>query len=291
MTQPFELHRVLVAALVAALFLTVSVPPAPARAAARPAQADQSDQAGQSGKTDQADQADQDRPSERLDRTEAIVPIEHADPKDVADVIRVFGVHAVAHPDLGLITIQGNRHGVDAARAAAVALDKPPAPTKSVQVIAYVLDASKTEDLAGGVPDELQPVARQLREIFGYRSVELIDTLAIRPLDGAGGQVVGTLPATDGRPAMPYRLGFNHAIVVQAEDGAGESVQLKGFTFTARTSGLPSESGESAQDLESVSRLDTDLEVRAGQKAVVGKAATAGKHQGLILVIAASVLE
>jgi len=278
MTQLFD-RRLSFAALFLAVLATV-VLAAPARA--RPAE-QTSDEA--------AAQAEASASQDMTDRSEAIVHIEHADPRDVADVIRVFSVHAVAHPDLGLVTIEGPRKGVEAARAAALELDRPPAPTKSIQVIAYVLDASKTEELRGGVPEGLDAVARQLREIFGYKGVELIDTLALRVLDGGSGEVKGTLSASDGRPAMPYNFGFTQSKVIPGEDGKLPSVRLAGFEFNARTSGLPSQSGETPQSLESVSRLVTDLEVRAGQKAVVGKAATAGEREGLIVVVSAEVLE
>ncbi len=284
MTQRFDLRRLFVAALVAVLFVTIHAAPAAGRA-----------QDPEPGATSGAEQAPvpaaDPEPADPAYRAQAIVHLDHADPHSVADVIRVFGVHALAHPDLHLVTIHGSKSAVEAARAAAVELDRPQAPTKSIQVLAYVLDASKTDELAGGVPDDLQPVARQLREIFGYRGVELVDTLALRVLDGGSGQVTGTLPASGDRPAMPYRLGFNRAEVIGGENGTAGSVRLDGFQFDARTSGPPSESGESPKDLESLSRLVTDLEAHVGQKAVVGKAATAGARQGLIVVVSISVLD
>ena len=278
MTQQVDSRRLLAALSMAALFAALLGAPALGQASDDPS----------SGSAQEAQVGSQ---RDSSDRTQAIVHIEHADPESVANVVRVFGVHALAHPEVGVITIEGPRKRVEAARAAAVELDRPPAPTKSIQVVAYVLDASKTAELAGGVPEDLGAVAGQLRQIFGYRGVELIDTLAIRVLDGGAGQVTGTLPASAGRPAMPYTLGFNGAKVIQGETAGSSSVRLTGFAFNARTSGLPSESGESPQGLESVSRLVTDLEVRAGQKAVVGKAATAGEREGLIVVVVATVLE
>ena len=272
--------------------LAVSSPPSRSRRSSPPSWArPRSGQASDDPSSGSAQEAQVGSQRDSTDRTQAIVHIEHADPESVANVVRVFGVHAIAHPEVGVITIEGPRKRVEAARAAAVELDRPPAPTKSIQVVAYVLDASKTAELSGGVPEDLDAVAGQLRQIFGYRGVELIDTLAIRVLDGGAGQVTGTLPASAGRPAMPYTLGFNRATVIQGEDKGSSSVRLTGFGFNARTSGPPSATGESPKDLESVSRLVTDLEVRTGQKAVVGKAATAGEREGLILVVSATVLD
>ncbi|MGD2115558.1 MAG: hypothetical protein PVG07_10920 [Acidobacteriota bacterium] len=219
---------------------------------------------------------------------QAIVEIEHTDPGDVAEVIRVFGVIATPNRDLGLVTIRGPRDAVDAARAAAVQLDRPPEPTPSIQVTAYVLDASKVEPLDGGVPPALAEVADQLREVFGFRGVELIDSLALRALDGGGGQVTGSLPASGERGVMPYRLGFNRAEVIHGER---TSVRLEGFSFHTTTQPDPEAAGEDAESRGDATRLITDLEVRTGQKAVVGKAASASARGGLILVVEVAVLE
>jgi len=269
-----SLRPVLTALFVAVLFATVLTPPLRAQAAAEHEQAPAQEES----------QARQGGP----ERGEAIVPIEHANPQEVANVIRVFGVHVVAHPDLGLVTIQGPREAVEAARAAALKLDVPPAPTKSIQVIAYVLDASKTGPLSGGVPAGLEGVARQLEEVFGYQGVELIDTVAVRVLDGSGGEVTGTLPSSDSRPTMDYRFGFNKAQLLQGER---PSVRLGGLLFSAVKTPLETTTDGKSQRAEGVVRLQSDVEVRTGQKAVVGKAAAAGAGAGLILVLEVQVLD
>jgi hypothetical protein len=219
---------------------------------------------------------------------QAIVEIEHADPGDVAEVIRVFGVIATPNRDLGLVTIRGPENAVEAARTAAVQLDRPPEPTPSIQVTAYVLDASKTDALDGGVPPGLDDVADQLREVFGFRGVELIDSLVLRALDGGKGQVSGSLAAGGARGVMPYRLGFNRAELIHAER---TSVRLEGFLFETTTLGSPGKDGEAPESRGDETRLVTDLEIRTGQKAVVGKAASASAREGLILVVEVAVLD
>lgn len=221
--------------------------------------------------------------------TQAIVEIRHADPEELDNVLRVFGIHAQAHPDLGLITLQGPPDRVAAAKAAAASLDRPPAPSKNVEVTAYVLEASRSNPLPGSVPGSLDAVADQLRNVFGFEGVELIDTLVLTVLDGAAGQVEGTFPGSADRYATPYRLGFNRADVIP---GDRPSVRLKGLSFSSVV--MRPKSGDEEAELvaDNPTRLESDIEVRTGQKAVVGQAASANLRSGtLILVLEVKVVE
>lgn len=223
-------------------------------------------------------------------RDQRIVEVEHADPERLASVLRVFRVSVQSHPDMRLITIAGETADVEAAAEAARRLDVPPEPTRSIEVTAHVLGASKREDLPRGVPPPLEEVAGQLREVFGYRGVELVDSVVLRVRDRAEGQVSGVMSEGLGEATIPYQLGFNRVSVV---NGSDDEVRIDGLLFEARINldepvGDPPQGTRSRSDLV---RLVTDLEVQGGQKAVVGKAAAGGETQALILVIEAEVID
>lgn len=236
-----------------------------------------------------AQEAEEAKPSSKV-LDQRIVEVKHADPSALAKVLNVFPVHVQAHPDLGLITLRGNPEDVAAAAEAAARLDLPPAPTRSVEVVAHVLGASKTEDLPGGVPAHLEEVAGQLRELFGYRGVELVDSVVLRIRDRSEGQVTGVMSAGLGEAMIPYQLGFNRVSVVE---GSEDGIRIDGLLFEARINldepvGDPPQGVRSRTDLV---RLITDLDVQVGQKAVVGKAAAGGETQALILVLEARILD
>lgn len=220
-----------------------------------------------------------------------IVEVEHADPEALAAVLRVFPSHVLAHPQMGLITIRGNPEDVAAAVAAARLLDVPPQPTRSVEVTAHILGASRKAELSGAVPSHLEEVARQLRQVFGYRGVELVDSVSIRVRDAGDAGVSGTLSQAGAGEPSPYRLGFNRAAVLSGQET--RSIRLDGLHFEARLihwrAATPE--GEPGHFVNSEVNLTTDVEVREGQKAVVGKAATDGERDSLILVVEAKVLD
>ncbi len=227
--------------------------------------------------------------------SQEIVHIEHADVEDLPAVLRIFNVHAQAHPKLGVLTLQGPAEQVAAAAAAARELDVAPSPTPNLQVTIFVLGVSKTHALDGSVPQGLDEVAHQLRDVFAFKGVDLIDSMSVRVLDRGRGGVEGILAAADGVPALPYVFGFNRASLVERQDGP-PSIRLSGFRFTAASqqqiADLPPrlrDATPSPGDFHT--QLSTDVEVRAGQTAVLGHAATAGSRDGLILVVRARVVE
>lgn len=222
------------------------------------------------------------------ERAEAIVELQHADPTDVAEVIEVFGAHAQPHEKLGLVTIRGLKEAVESAEAAARQLDRPPEPTRNISVTVYVLGASKVRSLEGSVPEGLSDVAEQLRQVFGFEGVELIDTLALRVLDHGAGQLTGTLRGSGYQGSTPYQFGVNEISVVPGER---PSIRFDGVLFEAHTPSEGPSPPEGARVQRDLTRLITDLEIRTGQKAVVGKAASAAASEGLILVVEAEILE
>lgn len=225
--------------------------------------------------------------------TQEIVEVEHADLNGLRRVLGAFGVDVRAHPELGLLTIQGMPQNVEGAAAAARRLDVPPEPAPGIELTAYILGASRGETLNGSVPPELEPVAEQLRDLFGYRGIDLVDTLLLRVSDGGEGMVRGVLSGA--AVGVPYRLGINQARLVRGQDEV--SVRLDGLIFEAMTPGdegvAPLEGDEAKTQYRKEFRtsLVTDVDVRVGQKAVVGKAATNGARDGLILVLEARVLD
>jgi hypothetical protein len=253
-------------ALLAALLAVVSVLPAAAQEEEAPAQ-----------------------PARKL--VQEIVEVRHADPEALAAVLRVFPTSVQAHTEMGLVTIRGTAEDVATAVAAARSLDVPPKPASSIEVTAHILGASKTSELAGDVPAHLEEVAGQLRQVFGYRGVELVDSVSVRVRDHGDAAVSGALSQEADREPSPYRLGFNRATVVSGQEA--RSIRLDGLLFEARLIRwrAATSDGEPGHFVNSEVNLTTDVEVREGQKAVVGKAATNGARDSLILVVEARVLD
>lgn len=260
MKKPFRVEVIL--SLLVALTLTLAAPPLAAQEGSEEAGTEEADlAASQAGPVEQE-----------------IVEIEHADPSEIRRVLHVFPLQVTSHESLGLITLRGARADLDAAVAVARRLDVPRERSPSVEVVAHVLHGSRAGADRGEVPPALADVAEQLRNVFGFRRVDLLDSLVVRAADRAAGEVRGSL-SRDGT-AVGYRFGFNRLeLVAQPAADGDRRARLRGLVFETDSAG---------GDV----RLVTDLEVREGQQAVVGKAASGREtNESLIVVVEVRVLE
>jgi len=146
-------------------------------------------------------------------------------------------------------------------------LDVPPPPIKSVEITAYVLECSASGD-AGTLPQDLQGVLVQLKKIFNYSGCALARTLFARATD-------------DSRFAAEFNehaAGTYHLSVSKVAVDASQPpvVRLRGldlanFLGPAR------------------SRLGGDIEVRDGQKVVLGRLGITESGKDEIVVLTAIV--
>jgi hypothetical protein len=124
------------------------------------------------------------------------------------------------------------------------------------------------------VPQPLAETLQQLRGVFTYKTYRLIDTVTLRGRSYSGAEVAGELPDNS-----QYDFSYTRARV---GSGAPRLVHLDGLRLS-----ITRRRGAGADTLALVS---TDLDVKDGEKTVVGKSAVNGVN-ALFLVIVAKVIE
>jgi hypothetical protein len=141
-------------------------------------------------------------------------------------------------------------------------LDVPPPPVKSVEITAYVLECS-TSGEAGTLPQDLQGVFVQLKKTFSYSGCSLARTLLTRGSDGS--RFAGEFSE---RAAGRYEFTGR----VQVDESDPPTVRLRGVDLLNPFAG-------------GRSRLSGDVDVRGGQKVVLGRLGVteAGKDQIVVL--------
>jgi hypothetical protein len=125
------------------------------------------------------------------------------------------------------------------------------------------------------VPQDLASTLQQLRGVFAYKSYKLIDAVTLRGRNNGGSQVAGELP-----DYSHYNFSYVRARI-SAEMPRVVHLDSLRLEITRRHS-------ERAPD--PVALVATDLDVREGQKTVVGKSAVNGAD-ALFLVIVPKVVE
>jgi hypothetical protein len=165
-----------------------------------------------------------------------------------------------------------------------------------VEIVAHILLAGPKGTSGDALPADLEPVAKQLRSVFGYADIRLLDSALILGRETKGSEVSGTLSGLieglklEGlKTPSIYRLRVKNIRVEQG--GKGNAVLLEDFRFSAK---IPYETGAGPGGFQYQFMdlgFDTDLNVLEGQKVVVGKSHIGETKEALILVLSARVVE
>src|SRR3984885_7202923 len=149
--------------------------------------------------------------------------------------------------------------------------------TANLELTVYLVSGLSQPQAAAKdeVPQDLSPTLQQLRGVFAYKSYKLIEAVTLRGRNNGGSEVAGELP-----DYSHYDFRYVRARI-SAETPRVVPLDSLRLEITRRHS-------ERAPD--PVALVATDLDVREGQKTVVGKSAVNGAD-ALFLVIVPKVVE
>jgi hypothetical protein len=168
--------------------------------------------------------------------------------------------------------------------------DVPPPPVLNVEVTIYLMSALGTPS-SSAVPPELEPVVKQLKNTFSYKGYQLIDTEVMRVRAGREGEVSGVVngaPSVDGARTIS-QVKFRSASV--SIDEKGRAIRIDGLKVGLRIP-VPGSSPNIGQGFQYIDTgLNTDVDIREGQKVVVGKANMDGSDRASIVILTAKVVE
>jgi len=203
-----------------------------------------------------------------------------------------------ADPVLRLIAINGEPEAVSALEQIIKTLDVPPsAPQQqNIEVTAYLVIASPQSG-PSKVPPDLESVVKQVKSVFPYQSYQTMETILLRVRNGQNGFTSGNAPApgltgeNQQRSSYEFRL---QSVTITPLDKA-RSVRIDGLQLQLRVpyrqvwtddKGVKKEGFSSRE-----TRINSDIDLREGQKVVVGKSNIDGSDNALILVLTARVVE
>ena len=192
--------------------------------------------------------------------------VKHVHVNDLARVLSVFPAElsGMERDNTRVLSVSAAPAVVAAIEETIKRLDVPLPPIKSVEITAYVLECSTSSD-AGSLPSDLQGVLAQLRKTFTYTGCSLARTLFARGSDDS------RLSAEfNERGAGSYQLSGR----VEVDPSPTPVVRLRGLDLTNRSNR---------------SRLSGDIEVRDGQKIVLGRLGTTESGKDEIVVLTAKV--
>jgi hypothetical protein len=205
-----------------------------------------------------------------------VIQLKYASPSSIYKVVSAFQPNAMQYDDsLHVISVRGNAEMVAAIEEAVKKLDVLPA---DFELTVYLI--SSTQQTGDLLPDALAPTAKQLHGVFAYKGYQLIESFVLRGRDGQGGSADGTIKSST------YSFRYSRATVME---GTPKMVNLQNLNLQIRMpSGGHNEKGQPEFKTTGVS---TDIDIRDGQKVVVGKSDVNNGESPLILVVTAKVVE
>jgi hypothetical protein len=227
-------------------------------------------------------------------QVQKVFVIRHA---DISQLVRVLGIFPAqitfsTHPQLMVLGVSASAAVVAAIEETIKRLDVPPPPVKGVELTGYILDAVAQPGAQTSVPAELESVVTQLKRTFNYTAYRLSDTLIARVRDGAGLEVEALGPAGPNAAARrTHALRAFRTTIALSEGVSVVSLRKLRFTVQIPVPISPTGPGASSYQYKDVGVQADDLDLREGQKVVVGKTGVGDGGDALILVLTAKVVD
>jgi hypothetical protein len=197
--------------------------------------------------------------------------VKYANVNQLRDVLNIFGAFISADTHLKVLTVRAPEKILTTIEESIKLLDVPPPPARNIELTAHLLIASSQAD-ASALPVDLDPAIKQLRAIFNYKGYRLLETLLLRTREDQAADLSGNLPSIDTHDPPVYTFHINSARITT--DGKDHVFHINNLQLRIRHTGIT-----------------TDIDVREGQKVVVGKANMDNSDNALILVLTAKVVD
>jgi hypothetical protein len=214
-----------------------------------------------------------------------VFEVKYRDPNSLANVISRLmsgfrGAAISSNAEFRTITVRDFPENLATIEEALKRLDTPADARPNIELHMHVLIASN--GVAGGaeVPAELKDVLTELRRTLTYKNYELAASVVQRltetsnVLQGSGTAEVSGLGQGPGSNGMPYEYYLRSVALIPSVNGSS-SVQISDFNFSAIAD-------------RDRPRVQTALNIRDGEKVVVGTAAI--RNRALVIVLTARLL-
>jgi hypothetical protein len=213
------------------------------------------------------------------ERVQKLVTLKYADPQTISNLLADFGVDRRSDQNLKVIALSGRRANVMTAEDAIKQLDVPSAAHKDIDLTVYFVVGSDQTNVAGSaIPADLQSTVATLKTTFPFKTYALLDALSLRSRSGVGADTSGVL---SGSRITQFR-------VTSATLEPDSMIRLDHLKAGLRT---PISEGQGR-----ITYIDTGIstdvvDVKEGQKLVVGRSSVDGPDKALFLVLIAKVAE
>jgi len=206
-----------------------------------------------------------------------LVTLKYASPDSINNIIQMFGVRVQWNGGLRTIALTGSAESIAAAETAIKQLDVAP---KNIELVVQFL-VGANQAAPGAIPADLGDVVAQLKKTFAFKEYSLLDTLTLRTRAGSAADTTGMIsPAGSSIPRMTQ---FSIRSASVSDDGV---IRIERMHAGLR---IPVPTGQKLEYMNT--GIDQDIDVKEGQKVVVGRASLEGPDKALFLILTAKVVQ
>jgi hypothetical protein len=219
-------------------------------------------------------------------RVQKLFLLKYADPGHVASLLGVFNASVRPDSEMHALAVETTPGPTMAAIEEAIQrLDVPSAASKNIEMTAYLLIGGETAGTEpSAMPKELDGVVAQLKNAFAFKSYHLLDILALRTRVGQAASTTSSGRGTKSGDNTPLvRTQFRIASA-----GIGSDETTIRIDKLSLESNIPMPTGVGGQFLTSNVGLQADVDIKQGQKVVIGRVSVA--ESALFLVLTAQVV-
>lgn len=153
-------------------------------------------------------------------------------------------------------------------------LDAATPVAKNVELTFYILEATKEPAAeSAALPAELKPVIAQLKSVLGFEGFRLFDTAFIRTRSGEKAEASGQAQVPNGTAG--YHLNLQAFV---SSETTPATIRIDNSRFQAWVGSTNA-------------GFSINVDLKAGQQAVVGRAGVEGNRSALILVASGKIVE
>jgi hypothetical protein len=213
------------------------------------------------------------------ERVTKLVTLKYVEPRNIQNMVNMFGVTTNANDSMKVMALSGQPANVAAAEAAIKQLDVP---SKSLELTVYfVVGGDASQQLAGtALPADVRDVIAQLKNAFTFKEYKMMDVLTLRTRTGTDAETSGLVGS--GSPPRMTQFSIRNATI--GDDG---TIRIDRMHAGLRIPFLK----EAGKNDYLSSGIDQSIDVKEGQKVVVGRSSLDGPEKALFLILTARVIQ
>jgi hypothetical protein len=198
------------------------------------------------------------------ERETKFVELRNIDQRQIGNLLSPFDVQWSG--TASTIVLSGSPAKVAAAEAF---LRKIDVPRRNIEAVFYIVAAGQKAGASGPLPPELEPVVKQLRSTFVYQSFRLLESAVARARENGDLTATGILPSTDPNAQQrTYSISADRVSIGATEKG--NLIRFDKLRFNVTVLDMV-KSNLAKKPEYTYTGLSADIDVREGQKVVVGK--------------------